>query len=1067
MPGITRPASRNLFAAAIVAALLTVILRDLWPQRRVAATAEEVSHRKAAESGSLPAARIDGVVTYFDPTNGLLFVQDATGGVRVSAGDDGQRYSPGQRVTVSGVVSDAELLPVILNAQIVVHGVGPLPLAPRVTVASFGTREVENRLVTVEGVVQRADTKQNGIALVVRISQGGTPVDVYCQDYSGIVGDELDRRVRVTGVATSDLDVELKPVGRTLWSTSWANTVHLDPVRSPGSAPLVTTASLLGMPTDRLPERRVRIRGRLEAAGQAGAFRIHDGTGLLNVEFGFTSNVRLGENVEVAGFPRRDSSGSYLDSATTLADNIPVGREASTVVLTTIHQVRSLSPNEAMRKYPVHIRATVTYYDPGGYIVFVEDRNDGIYVSPHDLPVTGVRVGDLVDIDAVSQAGNFAPILGQPHVRVVARNVPLPHRRTSMDRILSGAEDSRLVDVEGVIRNASVSRGVASLDVVYARDRFSAYVPGLIHPEHLLDARVAILGVCGTLYNDRRQLRGIQLFVPGPNDLRVIEPPSASERVAVDHVLDFAADRPAGHHVRVSGIVTRSSASLLFIRDADNGLRVGLRRSAQLAPGDQVDVVGYPRADRLVPLLEDAEVFPNGHGRPPAPVVTSAQDLVRGLHANQLVQVDAYVRSSTSSIAEELFELQSGTTTFHAVFDKAAGQRVQLEAGSKVRLTGIFDVQSWQPVTRTGTGDFHILLRSPSDVEILVTAPWWTSDRALQAIGVVAAAALIAFGWVFVLRRKVHQQTATIRQKLEAEVSLRKAAEAASRVQSELTELKRIEGELVAARDAAEEANRTKSVFLANMSHELRTPLNAIIGYSQMLREDYIGAEQAEVRGDLEKIERSGQMLLGIIDDILDLSKIEAGRETVKAQTFDVAAVLQDVSNAVQPLARLQGNVLEIDCPEHARMAYADLSKFRQSVLNLVNNALKFTERGCVSVAVNKLRNGDGEWTEVHVSDTGIGIGREHLGKLFQPFSQVDGSATRKYNGTGLGLAISKKFCQMMGGDITVESEPGRGSRFSIRVPAGRDVGQASSPVKEASAVGTEFENVPDTVGRR
>jgi PAS domain S-box-containing protein len=261
----------------------------------------------------------------------------------------------------------------------------------------------------------------------------------------------------------------------------------------------------------------------------------------------------------------------------------------------------------------------------------------------------------------------------------------------------------------------------------------------------------------------------------------------------------------------------------------------------------------------------------------------------------------------------------------------------------------------------------------------------------------------------------------------------------------DVTELQRTQAELVRARDAAEDANRTKSVFLANMSHELRTPLNAIIGYSQMLREDCIGPEQPEVLSDLEKIERSGHILLGIVNDILDLSKIEAGRETVKVQSIDVAAVLQDVSNAVQPLARQQGNVLEIDCPEHARLAYADLSKFRQSVLNLVNNALKFTERGRVSVAVNKVRNGEGEWTEVHVSDTGIGIGREHLGKLFQPFSQVDGSATRKYNGTGLGLAISKKFCQMMGGDITVESEPGRGSRFSIRLPAGREVGQASA----------------------
>jgi PAS domain S-box-containing protein len=281
------------------------------------------------------------------------------------------------------------------------------------------------------------------------------------------------------------------------------------------------------------------------------------------------------------------------------------------------------------------------------------------------------------------------------------------------------------------------------------------------------------------------------------------------------------------------------------------------------------------------------------------------------------------------------------------------------------------------------------------------------------------------------------------------------AAEGYVWLAQDMSELKRTQGELEHARDAAENANRAKSVFLANMSHELRTPLNAIIGYSQMLREDCIGPEQPEVLSDLEKIEHSGQMLLGIINDILDLSKVEAGRETVKAQQFDVTAVLQDVSNAVQPLVRQQGNVLEIDCPAHARMVYADLPKFRQSVLNLVNNALKFTERGRVTVAVNSLRNGNGEWTEVHVSDTGIGIRPEHLGKLFQPFSQVDGSATRKYNGTGLGLAISKKFCQMMGGDITVESKPGSGSCFSIRLPAGPPLKPASRPLKGAGTMGT------------
>ena len=250
-------------------------------------------------------------------------------------------------------------------------------------------------------------------------------------------------------------------------------------------------------------------------------------------------------------------------------------------------------------------------------------------------------------------------------------------------------------------------------------------------------------------------------------------------------------------------------------------------------------------------------------------------------------------------------------------------------------------------------------------------------------------------------------------------------------LQAEVQERRRIEENLRAAKQAAEQSNRAKSAFLANMSHELRTPLNAIIGYSEMLEEDAQSTGDVSAATDLRRIRSSGKHLLALIQDILDLSKIEAGKMTLHLERVPVSLLVTEARETAEPLARKNRNRLEIRYEDRGDVILADPVKFRQSLFNLLSNACKFTEDGVVTLEVQR----EADQVYWHVRDTGIGIDAEQQHRLFQSFSQVDSSATRKYGGTGLGLAISQRLCQMMDGEISLESAPGQGSTFTIRIP--------------------------------
>ena len=263
-------------------------------------------------------------------------------------------------------------------------------------------------------------------------------------------------------------------------------------------------------------------------------------------------------------------------------------------------------------------------------------------------------------------------------------------------------------------------------------------------------------------------------------------------------------------------------------------------------------------------------------------------------------------------------------------------------------------------------------------------------------------------------------------------------------------------------RDVAEKgrqlevANQLKSQFLANMSHELRTPLNAIIGITEMLHEDAQELTRADEIEPLERVLRAARHLLALINDILDLSKIEAGRIELHVESFAIRPLVDDVASTLSTLAARNRNRVVVDCPSDIGTLRADQTRVRQALLNLASNAAKFTEDGTIALRVRRITEEGRAWLTMIVSDTGIGLTREQIGRLFQEFVQADASTTRKYGGTGLGLAISRRFCQMMGGDIVVESELARGSTFTIRLPADAVAGAAPRthelPVAQAAA---------------
>jgi two-component system sensor histidine kinase/response regulator len=833
----------------------------------------------------------------------------------------------------------------------------------------------------------------------------------------------------------------------------------------------------------------------------------------------------------------------------------PVGAAGTPPVVRRIADLQALASEDATQRLPVRVRAVVTHIRRQPAAVFVEDHT-GALILPAPPGAAGLEAGMEVVVEGTIAAGQIGPTVVPSSLVPTGRRAPLRPADVPMAALVPQRDRGRLVRVEGVVQAAEIRDEAEGFIVLLAagerRLRVVVEHPGSL-PADLVDSRVAVAGVCDPVVNEKGQLVDLRLVARDAAAVAIRRPrpdPAAIPLVPIRELASLAARRHE-HRVRVRGAVTlQRLGRSLFIKDASGPIFVQTRQPTWVDVGDVVEVLGFVTTDDVVELANASfRVVETGRAVEPTPITIDEATSWR--FEDDLVQLDAAFVARFAGDGVVTLVFAAGATSFAAAAEGPGIARSfeDLEPGSRVRVTGVLIGES----TVTGQQGFRLRLRGRDDVVVLAAPPFWTLRHGFVLAGTVMAVALVAGGWIALLRRQVARQTAQIRTRLGLEAALERRYRAlferslagvyrsrfdgtllecneafartfglaspaaalgrkttefmadpadrkplvarlrqdgcvsnvalrcrrddgsmlwvllnAGLVEGEDGEEPHIQGtliditELVEARERAQAASRAKSEFLANVSHEIRTPINGILGMAELALATPLTAEQREY---LTLLRSSGTALLAVVDDILDLSKIEAGRLDLVSERFDLRIVVREAVDLLAVHARQKGLRCDIEvAPDVPEVVQGDPHRLRQVIVNLVGNAVKFTERGWVRVTVTAGAAPDdgGRVLHVAIADTGIGVPADKQACIFEAFTQADGSTTRRYGGTGLGLAISRRLVRLMGGRIWVESPApeangaGPGSVFHVTLPL---------MAANAEAAGVAEERLPQSVG--
>jgi signal transduction histidine kinase/CheY-like chemotaxis protein len=972
---------------------------------------------------------LKGWVTVADPTLNLAFMQDGTGDARVELPFVHLNLSPGELIEVVGIAAAGGPVPTIVSTQ-VDKSPGPHELQLfRTTIPDLLSGRAGFPYVELTGVMRSRYVDRAGRQFI-RIGSQGRSVDAKFPLDSPDMSRMRGARLRVRGAASASLDVHGNTSRVQLWIAAAGDVAELEAPSA--EIPIQTVRSVASLPRQSLPDRRLHLRGSVRDDRLGQGLILTDSTGSIVLKRRAGAVPPSGGDIDVFGFADAGAQTVEIVEATLELAKPAAGAPPESRVLTSLGEIHALPPEEASRALPVRIRAVVTYLDRDG-VWFLQDPTGATFAWAAQLRDLKAAAGDLVDVTGVTGAGDFAPIIGQARAkRVSTGSMPEP-APASFDELLSGSFDSQWIRTSGVVQSVDTKKPLwAQLGIQLGEHRYIAIV---YNPEALPlpppDTRVQVSGVCGALFNTRRQIVGIQVYVPSARFVEVLKPAQDAAALPprpINDLLRFSPEESAGQRVRVRGIVTLASPrGPTYVSDADSGLKIRDHALATLKPGDIADAIGFAHAGDFSPEMHDAEIARVAGGRPPSPAVLTVDQVLEGTHDAELVQVDAFLVDELAGAGQSSLLLQAGGRLFRATLE--SGQLPALERGSILRLTGICAIESSMNLAYAVPKSFSIVLRSGADVAVIEPAPWWNGSRLLTLLGSMTAFLLAVLAWVAILRRRVDRQTAVIRDKLDQEAALK---------------------------EAAQQASRAKSEFLANMSHEIRTPLNGILGFASLLATSQLNSDQRECN---EAVRSSAESLLVIINDILDFSRIEAGKMELESTDFSIRQCVGAAVRSIEPLAKAKGLevVTRIDdgVPDWVR---GDPHRLRQVLLNLAGNSVKFTAAGRIEVRASltdeKAMNGDPAVATIEfaVSDTGMGIPKDQQEVIFRPFRQADGSITRRFGGSGLGLSISCRLVEMMKGGMWVESREGEGSTFFFTVSLARASAPAAARPEEPSA---------------